>query len=144
MPNSEITSSCPVIPGLRYEDAPAAIDWLCETFGFERNLVVPAEDGNILHAQLVFGRGMIMLGSAGGHGEFDEWVKPPRALGGIGSQSVYVVVADAEAHHDRAVARGAEIVIPLFDAEYGGRGYSCRDPEGNVWSFGTYDPSATD
>ena len=52
-----------VIPVLRYRDAPAAIEWLCETFGFEKNLVVPNEDGTIAHAQLSFGNGMIMLGS---------------------------------------------------------------------------------
>ena len=140
MSNPETTSACPVIPGLRYEDAPAAIEWLCKSFGFERNLVVPGENGQVVHAQLTFGRGMIMLGSAGGHGDFDELVKPPRALGGIGSQSIYVVVADADAHHERAVAAGAEIVMPLVDQGHGGRGFSCRDLEGNGWSFGTYDP----
>ena len=53
-----------------------------------------------------------------------------------------VVVADVDGHHDRAVAAGAGILIPLVDQDYGGRGYSCRDPEGQVWSFGSYDPMA--
>ena len=95
-----------VIPAMRYRDAPAAIDWLCRAFGFERHLVVPDE------------------------------------AGGIGTQSAYIIVADADAHHDRAVAAGAKVVYPLFDADYGGRGYSCLDPEGRLWSFGTYDPWA--
>jgi len=37
-------------------------------------------------------------------------------------------------------AAGAEVVIEIKDEDYGGRGCSCRDPEGNVWSFGSYDP----
>ena len=54
-----------IIPTLRYRDAPAAIDWLCKAFGFEALLVVPGENATIAHAQLTFGSGMIMLGSAG-------------------------------------------------------------------------------
>jgi len=53
-----------------------------------------------------------------------------------------VIVDDADKHCARAVAAGAEILLPLEDADYGGRGYSCRDPEGHVWNFGTYDPWA--
>jgi uncharacterized glyoxalase superfamily protein PhnB len=69
-------------------------------------------------------------------------VKPPRDLGGIGSQSPYVIVEDADAHYRRAVAAGAQIVLDIEDKDYGGRGYTCRDPEGHVWSFGSYDPWA--
>ena len=130
-----------VIPGLRYHDAPAAIEWLCQAFGFEKHLVVPGENGTIAHAQLVFGNGMIMLGSAR-NDEYGKLVRPPRDLGGVGSQGPYVIVEDADAHHSRAVAAGAEIVMDLEDASYGGRGYACRDMEGNVWNFGTYDPWA--
>jgi uncharacterized glyoxalase superfamily protein PhnB len=54
--------------------------------------------------------------------------------------SVYLVVSDPDAHHQRATAAGAEIVIPLRDEDYGSRGYTARDPEGNLWSFGTYQP----
>ncbi len=130
-----------IIPAMRYQDAAAAIDWLCRAFGFERHLVVPGERGAIAHAQLTLGNGMIMLGSAG-KGEFDRWIKPPRAAGGVGTQSPYIIVADADAHYARAVAAGAEILIDIRDEDYGGRGYSCRDPEGHVWNFGTYDPWA--
>jgi uncharacterized glyoxalase superfamily protein PhnB len=130
------------IPCLRYRAAAAAIEWLCEAFLFEEYLVVPGEEsGTIAHAQLVSGNGMIMLGSADSHGgrEFDPGVRPPEELGGLTSQIIYGVVEDVDAHHDRAVARGAELVHDLEDQEYGGRGYSCVDPEGNIWSFGTYD-----
>ena len=132
-----------VIPSLRYQDAPKAIDWLCRAFGFERHLVVPGEGDTIAHAQLTFGRGMIMLGSSGAHGGgFDELVKAPGEVGGIGTQSPYVIVDDADAHLARARAAGAEIVLDIEDKAYGGRGYTCRDLEGHVWSFGTYDPWA--
>jgi uncharacterized glyoxalase superfamily protein PhnB len=128
-----------VIPAVRYDDAAAAIAWLCEAFGFEKHLVVPGEDGTSAHAQLVFGNGMVMLGSARAGG-FDDLQKPPSALGGAVSQSPYIIVGDADEHYARAVAAGAEIVIEIRDEDYGGRGYSCRDPEGHVWNFGSYDP----
>ena len=132
-----------VIPSLRYQDAPKAIDWLCRAFGFEKHLVVPGEGDTVAHAQLTFGRGMIMLGSSGAHGGgFDELVKAPGEVGGIGTQSPYVIVDDADAHLARARAASAEIVLDIEDKAYGGRGYTCRDLEGHVWSFGTYDPWA--
>jgi uncharacterized glyoxalase superfamily protein PhnB len=132
-----------IVSSLRYQDAPKAIDWLCRAFGFDRHLVVPGEGDTIAHAQLTFGRGMIMLGSSGAHGGgFDELVKAPGEVGGVGTQSLYVIVDDADAHLARALAAGAEIVLDIEDKDYGGRGYTCRDPEGHVWSFGTYDPWA--
>ena len=137
------TTTATVIPTLRYNDAAAAIEWLCEAFGFEKHLVVPGEDGSIAHAQLVFGNGMIMLASARAS-EFDALHKSPGALGGTVSQSPYIVVDDAGKHYARAVAAGAEIVIELKDEDYGGQDYSCRDLEGHVWNFGSYDPWAAD
>jgi len=130
-----------VIPTMRYHEAPSAIEWLCEAFGFEKLLVVPGENGTIAHAQLVFGNGMIMLGSARDD-PFGKLIRPPRDVGGVGTQSPYIVVQDADRHYARAVAAGATIVMELKDEDYGGRGYSCRDPEGHIWNFGTYDPWA--
>ena len=130
-----------VIPTLRYRDAHTAIEWLGRAFGFEPHLVVPGEEGSIAHAQLVFGNGMIMLGSAR-ESAFDAMQKPPDDRHAVVSQSAYLIVEDADAHHARAVAAGAEVVAELRDQDYGGRGYSCRDPEGHLWSFGTYDPWA--
>ena len=87
------------IPCLRYRDAPEAIDWLCRAFGFEKQRVVPGEGDTIAHAQLTYGHGMIMLGSAGKHGGgFDELQKTPAELGGACTQSAYVIVEDADAH----------------------------------------------
>ena len=127
-----------IIPTLRYEDAAAAIDWLCEAFGFERRMVVPGEGDQILHAQLVFGNGMVMLGSAR-EDAYGALQKPPAAAGGVTTQSSYVVVHDVEAHHVRAAAAGAEVVMPVEDQGHGTM-YSCRDPEGHLWNFGDYDP----
>jgi uncharacterized glyoxalase superfamily protein PhnB len=124
---------------MRYRDAATAIEWVCKAFGFEKHLVVPGENGTVAHAQLAFGNGMIMLGSARDD-EFGQWVKPPRETGGVGTQSAYVVVDDADAHYARAKAAGAEIVMEVADQDYGGRLYACRDPEGHLWNFGTYDP----
>jgi uncharacterized glyoxalase superfamily protein PhnB len=133
-----------VAGGMRYKDAPAAIDWLCRAFGFTAQLVVPGEsEGQVAHAQLCYGKGMIMLGSVGAEGgSFNELMATPQQTGGRNTQSAYVIVEDPAAHHERAVAAGAEIVMALEDKDYGGSGYSCRDPEGHVWSFGDYDPFA--
>ena len=92
----------PVIPGLRYEDAPGAIDFLVKAFGLEEHLVVPGDESRIEHAQLSFGTGMVMLGS-----QADD-----DAFSGLGTSSGYVVVEDANAHHSIAVANGAEILFP--------------------------------
>ncbi|MGE3147769.1 MAG: VOC family protein [Pseudorhodoplanes sp.] len=130
------------IPCLRYRDAKAAIDFLCRAFGFTQKMVVPGDGDTIAHAELTHSAGMIMLGSMK-EGAYDNLMarKTPRELGG-GTQSVYVVVADADAHHARALKEGAEIVIALATHDYG-RDYTCRDPEGHVWTFGSYDPWAS-
>jgi uncharacterized glyoxalase superfamily protein PhnB len=128
-----------VIPCLRYRDAPAAIAWLCDVFGFERHLVVPNPDGTIAHAQLRLGNGMIMLGSVLDT-EYGRLMKQPDEIGGAETQSAYVIVPDADVVYARATAAGAEIVIDIKDEDYGGRGFSCRDREGHLWSVGTYDP----
>jgi uncharacterized glyoxalase superfamily protein PhnB len=131
-----------IIPTLRYKNAKVAIEWLCDAFGFEKHLVVPGEGDVIHHAQLTFGNGMIMLGTAR-EDEFGKLQATPAKVGGVGTQSPYIIVEDADAHHSRAVLAGARVVYPLTDEEYGGRGYSCRDPEGHLWNFGTYDPWKT-
>jgi uncharacterized glyoxalase superfamily protein PhnB len=123
-----------IYPVLRYRDARAAIDFVCEAFGFERHAVYEGENGTIEHAQLAHGGGMVMLST---EPETDErgWGKH------AGQGWIYIVVDDPDAHHDRAKAAGAEIIRELEDQDYGSRDYSARDPEGNIWSFGTYDPA---
>ena len=131
-----------VIPSLRYRDAHAAIKFLCDVLGFERRAVYEGEAGSVAHAELVHGGGMIMLGSDSAEGEFSKLVRAPKAVDQIHTQSIYVVVDDCRAHYERAKKGGAIIVMELEDKDYGGAGYSCRDPWGYVWSFGSYDPWA--
>ena len=84
---------------------------------------------------------MIMLGSVlKVETEFGRLIKQPDEIGGAETQSAYVVVSDADAVYACAKAAGAEIVIEIKDEDYGGRGFSCRDMEGHLWNFGTYDP----
>jgi uncharacterized glyoxalase superfamily protein PhnB len=123
-------------PFATYEDAAAAIDWLVEAFGFERKEVHEGEGGTIAHAELSFGGGVFMLGSA----RHDALaLRTPRELGAV-TGGVYVYVEDLDAHYARAKAAGAEIVRELADTDYGTREYMARDLEGNLWSFGTYLP----
>jgi uncharacterized glyoxalase superfamily protein PhnB len=129
-----------VIPALQYRDAPAAVDWLCQTFGFEKRMVVPGENGTIAHAELTFGNGMVMLGSRKDT-DYGRLLTEPRQAGAV-TQGLYAIVDDADAHYARAKAAGAEIVMDIRTQDYGGRDYTCRDPEGHVWTFGTYDPWA--
>jgi uncharacterized glyoxalase superfamily protein PhnB len=123
-----------IYPVLRYKDAHAAIDFLCEAFGFERHAVYESDDGAVEHAQLSHGSGMVMLsterdGDDRGNGKH------------AGQGRLYVVVTDSDAHYARAKAAGAEIIREPEDQDYGSRDYAAKDPEGNIWSFGTYDPA---
>ena len=127
-----------IIPVLRYRNAKAAIDWLGMAFGFEAKMVVPGEGERIAHAELVLENGMIMLGDA--ETEYGNLVRPPAPPDRVNTQSTYVVVADVDGHYARAKAAGAEIVLDLKTQDYGGRDYTCRDLEGHIWTFGTYDP----
>ena len=130
-----------IIPGHRYRNANAAIDWLCKVFGFERHAVHEGENGTIAHAELTLGNGMIMLGS-GRDDESARCFKTPAELGGVETRSVYIVVPDADAAHAHAVAAGANVTTPLHDTPYGSRDFTVKDPEGNTWNVGTYDPWA--
>jgi uncharacterized glyoxalase superfamily protein PhnB len=121
-----------IYPVLKYENAYAAIDFLERAFGFERQEVHEDDSGKVAHAQLRFGDQLVMVGSTGaGNPIFDQ---------GAGRTSVYLAVEEVDSLHDRAQDAGAEIVMPLTDQEYGSRDFSARDREGNIWSFGTYQP----
>ena len=101
-----------VIPCLRYRDAPAAIDWLCRTFGFQRKLVVPGEDGQVLHAELTYAspngaNGMLMLGSSVRDNAYGRLMRHVDEAGG-NTQSLYLVVADPDALFRSAQAAGAD------------------------------------
>ena len=121
-----------VWPILIYDDAPAAIRFLVAVFGFEETMVVPGEgNGEIAHAQLRWPEGGgIMLSSYKKEAEV--------SFGTPGGGSVYVVTDAPDAVFERAMAAGAPLVREMREEDYGSRGFSVRDPEANVWSFGTY------
>lgn len=135
------TTSSTIMPTLRYRDAPAAIEWLSSVLGFAKHAVYPGPNNTIGHAELTLGRGMIMLGSVKDDA-FGKGFKTPKELGDIETRSAYIVVPDADAVYARAQAAGAPFVRPLQDTEYGSREFTVKDPEGNSWSVGTYDPWA--
>jgi uncharacterized glyoxalase superfamily protein PhnB len=129
-----------IFPAIRYGDADAAIAWLEEAFGCAVEALHRDDTGAVAHAELRFGGGLIMIGEYSDEG----WLggSPPDAP--ASTVSLYLVVDDPDAHHARAVAAGARIVRDLVDQPYGSREYSARDLEGNLWSFGTYDPNRPD
>jgi uncharacterized glyoxalase superfamily protein PhnB len=127
-----------MIPSLRYRDARGMIDWLCKAFGFEKN-TVHEENGVIVHAQLVYGAGMIMLGEVRDN-DFGRYMAQPDEVAGRETQCAYVIVKDVKAHYEQARSAGAVIIDEYAEKEYGGAGYGCSDPEGHVWWFGSYDP----
>ncbi|MFI6579901.1 VOC family protein [Embleya sp. NPDC050493] len=133
---SDKTLVSDLIPTLRYNDATAAIAFLENAFGMSAVMVVPGDDDIVAHAELTFGNSMVMLGTnlPEGCGEQLRWP--------VGGASLYGILdGDVDAHCARAVAAGATVVREPKDEDYGGRGYTVRDPEGNLWSFGTYRPT---
>jgi uncharacterized glyoxalase superfamily protein PhnB len=135
------TTRATVIPSLRYRDALAAIDWLIAAFGFEKQAVYLADHSKtVMHAQLTFGNGMIMLGSVDNGGEAGKFMVQPDEIGLRETMGIYLVAHDADAVYARARAAKAEMLLDIRDMGYGGRGFTCRDLEGHIWSFGTYDP----
>ena len=126
-------------PGLRYRNVDGAIDWLAKAFGFEVLTVERDEEGYASYAELSFGSTIIMVGAVTGF-QIDRYMKQPDDIGGAETQCCYYVVDDIETHFNRARAAGCEIVIGLQDRPNGGKAFTCRDPEGHLWCFGTYDP----
>ena len=120
-------------PGMLYRDAGAAMSWLEQTLGFERREDHRDEDGNVVHAEMALNGAIVMLGTAGVGRE------PYRDLP-AGERHVYVAIEDPDALHARAEAAGADIPLGLTNTDYGSRDFTVRDPEGNLWAFGTYRP----
>jgi uncharacterized glyoxalase superfamily protein PhnB len=124
-----------IFPALRYNDAHAAIDLLVNAFGFTPRAVHEDDNGVVQHAELAYGDGMVMLGETPREPDSNRLDMP------VGGTSVYIVVDDPDAHYERARAAGVKIRRELRDEDYGSRGYSAEDLEGNLWSFGTYRPA---
>ncbi len=139
MASTEQLGFSTIIPTMRYKDAAKAIEWLCRAFGFKKHLVVPGPNNTIAHAELTLGNGMIMLGSIV-QNEYGRLIKQPSEIGGAETQAPYLILEDPDAHYRQAKASGAEIIFEIKDEDYGGRGYTCRDLEGHIWNFGSYNP----
>jgi len=126
-----------IYPTFRYKNAAMMIDWLQKAFGF--TVHAKHMDGKkVAHAELALGSSMIMLGEA----RDDEYGRMVGHPGENGGKSIYIAAEDTDAAYKRAKAAGAEILEEPTDRDYGSREFICRDPEGNVWSFGTYWPKA--
>jgi len=132
-----------IATALYYDDPARAIDWLCKAFGFEVLIKVEGENGSVVHSELVFGGGLVMVADAkANRPDRPEWGyrKSPRGVGGANTQSLMVYVDDVEAHCNRARAEGAQIVSEPATSDYGedhwsDRGYEARDLEGHHWWF---------
>ncbi len=118
----------------------AMIEWLCRAFGFEKQVVYAGPDGVVMHSQLTLGNGMIMIGSVISGTPASQLLKQPDEIGGAETQAPYLVVSDIDAIYASAKTAGAKMVLDLEEKEYGGKAFSCSDPEGHVWHVGTYDP----
>jgi uncharacterized glyoxalase superfamily protein PhnB len=129
------TNARPNISGVfRYQDGPAAIEWLVQALGFEKLSDHRMPNGLVAHADLRFGSSVIGVSSAAASAPDSPWAAV--------RQGLYVCMNDPDGFHDRARAAGAEIVCPLSDQDYGSRDFSLRDPGGHLWGFGTYDMGA--
>jgi uncharacterized glyoxalase superfamily protein PhnB len=124
-----------IFPILRYRDARAAIQWLCEAFGFVELFCVPEQGPYVRHARLGLGPNMIMLGSV----RPDDGIESPQALGAA-TQMLAVYVPDPDAHFERARTAGAKILAAPNDTDFGSREYHVLDLEGHPWTFGTFQP----
>jgi uncharacterized glyoxalase superfamily protein PhnB len=126
-------------PGMRYRDVDAAIAFLCRAFGFEQRSAETDANGKTLYAELSFGSTIIMIAAASGF-DLDRFMKQPGDIGGAETQCCYYVVDDIDQHYAKARSAGCEIVIDMQSRPNGARAFTCRDPEGHLWCFGTYDP----
>jgi uncharacterized glyoxalase superfamily protein PhnB len=130
-----------VYPSVRYNDAKAAIAWLKSALAFEEKEVYAGDGDTIAHAELQLAGNLIMLGSV----KDDPYGTSPKNLGGV-TGGIYIALdgdAQVDAAYARAKAAGAQILRELEDTDYGSHEFGVRDPEGHIWSFGTYRPQAT-
>jgi uncharacterized glyoxalase superfamily protein PhnB len=129
--------SASIHPTFRYRDAEAIIEWLEKAFGFAVNAKY-SDGGAVSHAELSLGGAIIMLGEA----RDDAYGRMVGGPGQPGGKSTYAAVDDVDAVYETAKAAGAKILEEPVDRDHGGREFICADPQGNVWSFGTYRPEA--
>jgi uncharacterized glyoxalase superfamily protein PhnB len=122
-----------------YRNAAAMVDWLSDAYGFEKRRVVTSANGEIRYAQLDFSGGTIMVVPVQDP-THERLLVHPDQVGGVETQTCYLVVPEIDSHYAKAISCGAEIISGIVVDERGGRSYASRDPEGHIWRFGTYDP----
>jgi uncharacterized glyoxalase superfamily protein PhnB len=125
---------------MRYRDLAEAMGWLEQAFGFEKQVAVSDSEGTAIYGQMAYRGSVIMMGAVR-ETDLDKLMRQPDEVGDVETQSCYLVVDDADEHCARAQDAGAEIVLELKSDGLGRRGYSCRDPQGHIWNFGTYNPA---
>ena len=133
-----------IFPIIRFNDADAGLAWLKDALGFEEHGVFRGDDGTIQHGELRHGDAWVMIGTepAGGDTQPTSSAGTGERFGAhAGTAFIYLAVDDAAASFERAQRAGANVTSELESREYGGREFSLRDPEGNLWSVGEYDPS---
>ena len=123
---------------LAYQNANAAIDFLCKAFGFEVRLKVDGDGGKVVHSELVLGDGLVMVGDSDVAGKDRGWYQSPKTVNGTNTQSLFMYVDDVEAHCERARKAGATIATEPKTSDYGDgywvdRSYEAVDPEGHRW-----------
>ena len=128
-----------LISALRYENPDIAIDWLCNVLHFQEHVIYRDDEGQVIHAQLVFENAMIMLGPVSDT-PYGKLVRLPSQVNGINTQSVYMVVKNVRKYYDHAVQMEAKIELPFQEQDHGGAAFTCRDPGGHLWNIGDYDP----
>jgi uncharacterized glyoxalase superfamily protein PhnB len=119
------------IPSVAYKDNRAALKWLAAAFGFEPNEILTDGNGNIVHAEMMFDDGVVMIGT-----EWEDWTRSPASLGGKNTQRVHVRLDQGiDEHYARARQAGAKVIKEPGDQFYGDRTYVVTDPEGHYWTF---------
>lgn len=134
-----------IIPTLNYKAPKKAMAWLEAAFGFQEHALYEDEKGQFVHGELTLLGNMIMIGKYPSDTIWGQHLKHPQDIGHFVTQSAYVIIDDdhIDAHYDQAVSQGAKILDPLKAEDYGGKSYLCKDPEGHMWSFGSYNPWQT-
>jgi uncharacterized glyoxalase superfamily protein PhnB len=127
--------------GVVYQDAAKAIDWLCDAFGFELRLKVEGDAGEVIHSELTYGDGVIMVSQERKTSPDRPWrlkMRSPKSVGGANTQTLMLYVDDAKAHCERARSRGAVIIDEPSTHDYGegywaDLSYGAEDLEGHQW-----------
>ncbi len=128
------------IPTMVYKDANKALEFLTQALGFKENAVYRDDKNVVQHAELNLGKAMIMIGTYHPETHFGKMIGTPNETNGLNTQSAFIIIEEVDKHYENAKANGAKIVMDIKDVDYGGRGYSCKDTEGYIWSFGSYNP----